>query len=286
MLAIDRDDPTMLTLVGEPVDTLGEFPLSVGASMKHGIACVGNSGAVAGVACARFSDQGLEQMDDLRVFDINQSTPPVGPTNTVSHCFFSGDEDMLFTTVKGDPEVDNVGFIAAYPVLDGAVSMEDTRSSPDGNLVLFGSAPVPNTNNVIATDAAFGLSILSVDGEGNAESVARLEIDDQMATCWVTISEVTGTAFVTDVARNRLVEVDVETAEIIKDVTSDNGNPGLIDLRAAGGRVFVLSPGNDEVDGAITVYDISGGAGSFEEIQNFRPSFGVSGNSMGMAVRM
>lgn len=301
MLAISRSDPTRLSLVGEPVEIPGEFANTVAASSKNGLVCVGTSGAQAGVACSRFSSCGLGPMDDLRPFDIGQTTPPVGPTNTVSHVFFSADESMLFTTVKGDPAVNNTGFFSAFPVerasgacrggrgrAQGSVSISsvEQRSTPEGTAVLFGSQAIPGTSNVFATDAAFGAAILSVDPtSGQATTVATGEVPGQVATCWATISPATGTAFVTDVAVNRLVEMSLQDASVLSELDlSANGDPGLIDLTAAGNFIYALSPGNGSIEAAITVVDVSGGSGSASMLQHFTLG-GVAGqNSMGMVV--
>ena len=128
MFAIDKADPTKLTMVGKPMQVPGEFPNTVAASKKNNVVCVGTTGAVAGVSCAAFSKKGgLGTFDALRPFDLGQTTPPVGPTNTVSQLFFSEDEKTLYTTVKGDPTVDNVGFLAAFSAQSsctGGVSAE------------------------------------------------------------------------------------------------------------------------------------------------------------------
>jgi hypothetical protein len=73
--------------------------------------------------------------------------------------------------------------------------------------VLFGSQAIPSTNTVFATDAAFGAVVLAVDPvSGEAVTVGKGSVEGQVATCWATISPATGTAFVTDVRVNRLVE--------------------------------------------------------------------------------
>jgi hypothetical protein len=138
MFSISPSDPTCLQMLGKPVAIPGEFPNTVAASLKSRLVCVGTTGAVAGISCAPFSaSNGLGQMDAIRPFQLDQSTPPVGPTNTVSHTFFSNDESILFTTVKGNPAVNNTGFLSAFHVdkVHGGVStlsMQGTRSSPNG----------------------------------------------------------------------------------------------------------------------------------------------------------
>lgn len=429
MFAIDPQNPLALQKVGEDLQLPGEFPNTVAASEKNGLVCVGMTGQQAGVACADFSPEGLGQVDALRGFQLNQTTPPVGPTNTVSQVFWSADESHLLATVKGDPEKGNNGFFSAYAVLqtdveDNAaqnqenllgnngdnnlnaseavfgnqnqnqdqnqtqnqnlqqvkagkaeqvnnksqnlngteaaqanqnnnqnqnqnqnlqqveagkaeaearqrqnlyknqnvtdpaaaaeaagflesqpqeaqaqqqqqqkegkadqgnqnnqvkagkfrVSQEEIRSTPEGTAVLFGSVAIPGSQDVLATDASFGVAVLSQAGGGAGQAkqnqrqdqrqngngkgkgkgkgegkgkgknqqeqqqqkqqqqkqeqqqqkgqqkqqeqgqlqyqtAARLELPNQKATCWATISPLTNTAFVTDVGRNRIVEV-------------------------------------------------------------------------------
>ncbi|KAM7205341.1 hypothetical protein V8F33_001172 [Rhypophila sp. PSN 637] len=310
MFAIDPSNPLALQKVGEDIQLPGEFPNTVAASEKNGLVCVGMTGQKAGVACADFSAEGgLGQADGLREFQLNQTTPPVGPTNTVSQVFWSADESQLLATVKGDPEKGNNGFFSAYAVLEAdaatAAAEDDQsnfeiRSTPEGTAVLFGSVAIPGTQDVLATDASFGVAILSLlegalAGEGGA--AARLELPGQKATCWATISPLTNTAFVTDVGRNMLIEVgyanrngngngegEGELSLLNEIDLSSIGGPdlGLIDLRAAGEFVYALSPGTGgEADAAINVIH----AGTKQFVQNARlTGVGAGKNSMGMAV--
>ncbi|GME34232.1 hypothetical protein AOQ84DRAFT_207763 [Neofusicoccum parvum] len=294
MMSISASDPTKLSIVGQPVAVPGEFPNTVAASGRNNLVCVGSTGAKAGISCSSFSSTtGLEDMDSLRQIDLGQTTPPVGPTNTVSQVFFSQDESRLFTTVKGDPTVNNTGFFSVFPVQQNAcsgaasLSMQDTRSSPQGTAVLFGSVIIPGSSSVFVTDASIGGAVLSVDGSTDeAALVAKQAIGDQKATCWVTISQATGSAFVTDVGVNHVVEMSLDDASIISTLDlSSNGDPGLIDLKAAGNFVYALSPGNGTKAAAVTVLDVSGGKGSGKMIQHFElTSLGVGKNAQGMAV--
>ncbi|KAF1839538.1 hypothetical protein BDW02DRAFT_487001 [Decorospora gaudefroyi] len=288
MMAISAEDPTSLSCVGQPVAIPGEFPNTVAASAKNNLACVGTTGALAGISCATFSNKGLGEMDGLRAFDIGQTTPPVGPTNTVSHSFFSADESVLFTTVKGDPAVNNTGFLSVFPVQDAALSKTDVRSSPEGTAVLFGSALIPNDpSSIFVTDASFGAAVLTVGSDGRGQVKGSQAVDGQAATCWVAVSDATKSAFVTDVGVNRVVEMSLDDASIIKELDlSANGDPGLIDLRAAGDFVYALSPGNGTTNAAITVLDTSGGQGSMKQVQHFDLSGLAGKNAQGMAVML
>lgn len=232
-------------------------------------------------------------MDALRPFDIDQSTPPVGPTNTVSQTFFSNDQSTLFTTVKGDPAVNKTGFLSAFSVKNhrrgmSTLAAKDTRSSPNGTAVLFGSAPIPNrSNSLFVTDASFGAAILSLDQNSEASVAHAQAIDGQAATCWATISDATRSAFVTDAGMNRIVEMSLDDASIISQLDlSANGDPGLIDLRSAGSFVYALSPGNGTTMAAVTALDVSGGQGSMKIAQHFQLA-GIAGSTaQGMAVLM
>ncbi len=66
----------------------------------------------------------------------------------------------------------------------------------------------------------------------------------------------------TDVAVNRLVEIDPSNGDIVKNLQLSNGNPGMIDLVSKGRFVYSLSPGNATVGAAVTVFDVGSGRGS------------------------
>ena len=286
MMKISSKNPTNLSLVGEPATLPGEFPVTVAASGKNSLVCVGTTGAKAGISCAPFSAKGLGTMGPLTEFALNQTTPPSGPLNTVAQTFFSEDETRLITTVKGDPTKNNTGFVSVLPVEKiqscAATAPQDTRSSPNGTAVLFGSTVIPGTSKVFVTDASFGAAVLDVNSCTNEASlVAKQAIVDQKATCWAAFSKAKGSVFVTDVANNRLVEMSSKDAKIISTTNLSNGDPGLIDLKAGGRFVYALSPGNGTTASAVTVVDAFSG----KQVQHFAlSSLGAGKSAQGMAV--
>ncbi|KAK9489474.1 hypothetical protein V1508DRAFT_400815 [Lipomyces doorenjongii] len=297
MMSICESDPTILTPVGKSVSVLGEFPNTVAASAKNNLVCVGSTGAKAGISCATFSpSEGLSEMDFLRPFDLGQSTPPVGPTNTVSQTFFSEDESLLLTTVKGDPTANKTGFLSVFPVNPrcdcgpSSLSAKDTRSSPPGTAVLFGSEPIPGGSSVFVVDPSFGAVILSLDEKTRKASLfSKQVIADQKATCWATISPATNSAFVTDPLVNHIVEMSLTDAKIISTVntTMANANSGLTDLKAAGNFIYALSPGNGTTEAEVLVLNVAGGKGSAKVIQSFGlNALGVGKSAQGMEVLM
>jgi hypothetical protein len=164
--------------------------------------------------------------------------------------------------------------------------MQGTQSSPAGTAVLFGSAVIPDTSNIFATDASFGAAVLSASGDGTATVVGKGVIDGQKATCWAAISPVTNTAFVSDVAVPRIIEMSLTDASIINTVDlSASGDPGFIDMVAAGNFLYALSPGDGTTQAAVTVLDVSGGTGTANMVQRFElGGLGVGTRAQGMAV--
>lgn len=294
MFSISTRDPTKLTALGHSVSIPGDFPVTVAASSKNNLVCVGTTGVKSGISCTSFSSHGLGKMDALRPFGLGQSTPPVGPFNTVSQAFFSNDESVLFTTVKGNPPANNTGFLSAFSVspasaCGGAISSlsrSETRSSPAGTAVLFGSAASPDSTSLFVTDASFGAAVLAVDSSNKAILTGKGVIADQSATCWATISAVTGNAYVTDIAVNRIVEMNTRDASIISSTDlSSNGGPGLTDVTSGGNFIYALSAGNGTTKTAVTVLDVSGG--NVKQIQHFDvSSTGAGKNSQGLALLM
>lgn len=284
-MAINPKDPLCVTMVGKPVKVPGEFPNTVAASAKNNLVCVGTTGAVAGVSCAPFSNKGIGQMDNLRPIDLGQVTPPTGPLNTLSQTLFSADETKLFTMVKGDPTANKTGSLSVFNVQQNqgrpaTVDTKDVGGSPKGTAVLFGTTRIPGNNNALfATDASFGAAVINIDQNGQGTASSMQKIDGQKATCWSTISPVTNSAFVTDVGVDRLVEMSLKDASIIKQYDlSANGDPGLVDLASAGNFVYALSPGKNGTDAAITVMDVSAGQGKAKQAQRFSLA-GVVGNT-------
>ncbi|KAK4453341.1 hypothetical protein QBC34DRAFT_477175 [Podospora aff. communis PSN243] len=285
-------NPPLTTTLLSVAPLPGTFPVTVSASPLRRTVCVGTTGSIAGLTCAPFTSTSLGAFDAIRPFDLNQTDPPSGPLNTVSHVFWSEDERRVMVSVKGDPEVNNTGFLVSF-VAQGAgqggqngscVGREGVVRSPEGTAVLFGAAPVKGSGgDVLVTDASFGAAVMGVDDAGEVLVKGRAEVEGQVATCWAAISPATGTGFVTDVARNRLVEVSVggEVGVLGEISLTGNGGKGLIDLAAAGELVYALAPGDNETEATVTVVNVR----TRKMVQLAKlGGIGVNGNAMGMAL--
>ncbi|RDW86100.1 uncharacterized protein DSM5745_02742 [Aspergillus mulundensis] len=288
MLEFGQHDPSKLTLVGQPALVPGDFPNTVAASSKGRLVCVGATGTKAGISCTSYNKHGLGTFDELRPFELNQTTPPVGPAGTLSHVLFSEDDAFLYAAVKGDGTANNTGFFSVFPVNYGCspataatVAREDIRSSPNGTNLLFGSVVIPSSGLVFVTDPGFGAAVLKVnDDTHEAELVAKATVPGQQAICWAAYSYKANSVFVTDVLVNRLVELDANDASILRTADLPNDDPGLIDLVVVDRHVYALSPGNGTTDAAITVFDIE----KNEQVQRLSlKEFGAGPSAMGMA---
>ncbi|KAJ5115534.1 hypothetical protein N7526_011415 [Penicillium atrosanguineum] len=259
MFEIDANDATRLFMVGMPAAIPGDFPVTVAASVKRQVVCVGYTGAKAGTSCASFTPDGINQMEEVVSFDLGQTTPPTGPTNTVAQVFFTANDTRLITTVKGDPTTNKTGFISVLPFKDLCSTdfeLYDTRSSPPGTAVLFGGVNIPNTSDIFVVDASFGATLLELNTTSDILYLRRkVVIEGQKATCWSSYSQARGSFFVADAAVNRLAEISGDGSRIMSILDLENGDPGLIDLQTCGRFVYALSPGNGTTPAAITVVD-------------------------------
>ncbi|KAI4253524.1 MAG: hypothetical protein LQ352_003636 [Teloschistes flavicans] len=281
MMAIDPRDPFKLTIVGSPVSTMGEFPVTAAISEKNNMVCVANSGAQAGIACFRMDQRrGLTPLMQKQIrLPTNQTTPPVGPWNTVSQVLFNRDESALVTTVKGDPRHNITGFLSVLPIHDRRPAARDTRYVPDGIALLFGTTLIPGTSDILATDAYFGALTISLD-RAQPKTIAKTVVTGQADTCWAVISPVTRTGFVTDLLVNNIVEIEPLTGRILQNTILPNSNPGMTDPVAVGKLFYALSPGLGNTSASVAVVDVS--KRPAQQIQNFAFNHG-SRSAQGLA---
>lgn len=285
LFKISDDNACLLTPIGSPQSTGGEFPIAVTYSDKLNTACVVNGGAIDGVSCFSVSRRtGLSPLDaSPRRLGISQMTPAVAGA-TVSDIHFTTDSSSLLVTVKGNAATNITGFLAVYPVVDHRVSQVAVKSTPQGTGVLFGAAPL-DANRIIVADPSFGgAAVLTINPASNDVSTASLiTAVNSSAICWVAYAPRTGSAYLTDAAQNRVVEVDTATGEIVKTLQLVNDNIGMFDSVVGGDFFYALSPRLNRT--SIAVMDISGGRGSIKEVQNFEiVGLEGMGSAMGMQV--
>lgn len=134
-----------------------------------------------------------------RSLDLDLSTPPSGPTDSLSQVLFSNDGSLLFAAVKGSPT--NPGFIASWDIdpHTGALSKNFIRSTPaPGGALPFGMAVVPRTQAVIVTDPGSGFEIFDFSNLTSAGAPSIVTpVSGEKAVCWVAYSEKTGNFYMT-----------------------------------------------------------------------------------------
>lgn len=179
MFTIDAADPTKLTMVGKSVSSqgqlasftltvrgvmltsTGEFPQSIAVHPTSGNVCVLNGGKVNNVACfTPDPEQGLVAIaETLREIGITQSTPPMGPPNTVTQIMFTLDGKRLVASVKGIPPA-QPGFLAVWDVAaDGSLSPGYSAiTAPPGGALPFSLSTLPHNPSVIVATGQRPLS--------------------------------------------------------------------------------------------------------------------------------
>lgn len=213
-------------MVGKPVGSGGEFPVSVAFNKDGSQLCALNGGAINGVKYVRLityspnpadsvvpscfvvdKQKGLVPMANTnRALNLNQTTPATGPAGSVSHIVFSEDGKTLVASVKGVPPTP--GFLAAWAVQqDGSLSTDFQKIAPaDGGLLPFSMTVIPGKNAILATDAGLGFDIFDFGGQANS----AVKIDGQSATCWSSFSKKTGNFYLTDIGTSIVTEVNVD----------------------------------------------------------------------------
>lgn len=284
MFEISWEDPTRLTLLGEPAYTGGEVPVSVAVSLDLQKVCVGNSAGTGGVSCAAFNlKTGLGAFDEIRRFNLEQSDPPIGPLNGVSQVLFTPDSEELIAVVKGNGTAVKPSYFETFSVdrRTRQVSHKGMVIDTGETGVAFGVALIPNTNKLLASTVSFGATILDIDDLG--APLAITNITEQEATCWATVSTFTGTGFVDDVIVPQLTEIDLTTGAILKELPLNDGGQGLIDLEATGTKIYALSPGNGTAPAEVLIFDVSRGPGTVEQVQRSIVQ-GATKDSEGMGI--
>ncbi|KAJ7707686.1 hypothetical protein B0H17DRAFT_1325460 [Mycena rosella] len=279
---IDPTNPTNLEMIGKPVGSGGEFPVSLAINKAGNMVCTVNGGFVNGVACYTVDKtKGLLPIaNTVRSLKLNQTTPATGPAGSVSHVIFSEDNTQLIASVKGIPPTP--GILAVWDIAaDGSLSQDFKAVTPaTGGLLPFSMTIIPGKNAILATDAGLGVDVFDFSA-GAAAGVAAgksstLPIDGQGATCWSSFSPKTGNFYVTDIGTATVTEINVDdnlkpsivtqypqgngTATIDNDIATVGANDFMYVLAANASQVQILSLNAPGKAAALQTLDIAGPA--------------------------
>ncbi|KAG8924889.1 hypothetical protein FRC00_004573 [Tulasnella sp. 408] len=236
MFRINPENPSDLTMIGQPIKSGGEFPVSVAVS-EWGQVCVLNGGAVSNGYFSCFKadpSSGLVPMPNaIRALPLNQTTPASGPPGSASDIIFTSSHKLL-VSVKGLSE-DQPGYIAEWDVdpATGDLSQDfvkNTISSPGMNP--FGMTQIPGRDAILNADPAVGYAIWDLTTVPATSNV--IPVPEQMAICWSAYSASTGSFFLMDPAASQVVEVAVDES-----------------LQGSTVKQYQLAMGSGPLDGAV-----------------------------------
>ncbi|KAJ7128634.1 hypothetical protein C8R44DRAFT_667018 [Mycena epipterygia] len=237
LFAIDPSNPARLSIIGKPVWSGGDFPISLAFNKAGTRLCVANAGRINGVSCYTVDvREGLTPLKStIRSLKLNQTTPPVltGPGNVPSQIIFSADESQLVVSVQA-------AFLAVWDInADGSLS-SNFHSRP-GGIAPFGLVSVPGKNAFIVADPAIGFDIFNPDSKLKNTTVS-IPIANQEANCWSVHSNESGNFYVIDVTLSIITEVHVSSSlnsTIVKQYNLGNDGPIDTDVATVGQRDFM-----------------------------------------------
>ncbi|KAJ7164914.1 hypothetical protein C8R46DRAFT_1097598 [Mycena filopes] len=198
---IDFQNPAFIRMIGQPISTMGNFPVSATINTKNGNVCVLNAGQTNGVSCYTVDlRKGLVPIkDSVRSLNLKLTTPPANPDNTPSQILFSDDGKRLFASVKGSQG--NTGFVAVWTVNDdGSLSPDFQKNTPNGGANPASLTIVRGTVDALMnTDIGKGINILDFgNGSATAKSTQDLQIGGSTHTAWGEFSDQSLNYYVSD----------------------------------------------------------------------------------------
>ncbi|KAF8197454.1 hypothetical protein BJ912DRAFT_1020787 [Pholiota molesta] len=226
VFSINPNDATSLQMIGKPVGSGGEFPMSLTINKAGNTVCALNGGAVNGVGCFKVDPkQGLVPIaNTVRSLGLNQTTPATGPAGSASHIIFSEDNSQLIASVKGVPHSPDSLPSSANAIAGQSATCWSSFSPKTGNFFLtdIGTSTITEVNvdanlkgtivkqypqtagsatidNDVATvngndflyvlaPNATSIDVLALPAAGKATSIQKVDIAGPVRSAGITIS--------------------------------------------------------------------------------------------------
>lgn len=210
MFNISPQDPTQITLQ-TTVDTNGDYPVSIAVNSQY--VAVLNGGAESGFRVFSWDPNGtlnpLLDWDRSIPLDPPQSTPPVGPTNTMSQILFSPDNKALLVAYKGTSE-SQPGAILIYPISDTTLASSPVKNIPQNGYLPFSMIPIKN-NGLLVTDASYGVITFTYNSTtGQSTAAQSKSVPISGAVCWSAYSPITGNYYVIGAVSGDVSEIKID----------------------------------------------------------------------------
>lgn len=233
--------------MGKPTSSGGDFPVSIAYSYALHNACVLYGGKPAGIQCYKVDDYGLHLSGSFIPLDLNQTSPPHGPMNTVSDIVFNPSGTSLFASVKGFGNT--AGHFVALPVVNGQASPGPRISRPPGFFYEWSISFINDTTAAVS-DPAIGAAFAEIAYPSLEITLLReLAIrKPDSAFCWSQYSERFNDIYFLDGYSGMVPVIDLRsgllkynlTAPVPKDPDA-HAQAGLYDSIVAGAYLYVLA---------------------------------------------
>ncbi|KAK7019830.1 hypothetical protein R3P38DRAFT_2970367 [Favolaschia claudopus] len=211
---IDFQNPAFIRMIGQPISTQGNFPVSATIDVTTGNACILNAGEKNGVSCYKVDlRKGLVPIpNSVRSLNLKLKTPPENPDNTPSQILFSDDGKRLFASVKGSKG--NTGFLAVWTVNDdGSLSPDFEKNVPNGGANPASLTVVRGADALMNTDIGKGLNIFDFTKSNNNKTKAEtqdFQVGGSSHVAWGEFSDATRNYYISDSDTATYTELSID----------------------------------------------------------------------------
>jgi len=257
LFQIDFQNPAFVRMIGQPVSSEGNFPVSATINGVNGNVCVLNAGQNNGVSCYTVDlRKGLVPIpNSVRSLNQKLTTPPANQDNTPSQILFSDDGKRLFASVKGSKTA--TGFVAAWTVNDDvSLSPDFQKNTPNGGQNPASLTIIRGADALMNTDIGKGLNILDFgNGSTTASKTQDLVIGGSSHTAWGEFSDATQNYYITDSDTALYTELNIDPKTLVvkgvKQYPQKKGSfPMDQEVALINGKdtAFLLSPGSMTIE--------------------------------------
>ncbi|KAF8630518.1 hypothetical protein AX15_002864 [Amanita polypyramis BW_CC] len=266
---VNPSNPTELKVIGSPVPSGGEFPVSVAINQAGNMVCALNGGVFNGVSCFALDQQsGLTPINDTtRSLNLPQTTPATGLDNTAGQIIFTENDTKLLVSVKGIVEHPRVpgrpepGFVGFWDI-NSDCSLSVGFKPTTGGLYTWGMTEIPGSNAILAGDATIGYDVFNLNAAAVDPAVRGQAtfVQGQKNICCSGFSNGTGNFYLADSTSSSIYEVNVNdklNGTLVKKYDLDRYD-GPLDFSISNvrnkDRMYLLAANNT----AVEVFNLDG----------------------------